>query len=48
MIAGGATIGALLISFERPQPFDLEQFDLLAAIAAEAAQATQRARVSPA
>jgi PAS domain S-box-containing protein len=46
LIAGGATIGALLVSFERPQPFDLEQFDLLTAIASEAAQATQRARVS--
>ncbi len=46
MIVGGATIGALLVSFERPQPFDVEQFDLLTAIASEAAQATQRARVS--
>jgi serine phosphatase RsbU (regulator of sigma subunit)/anti-sigma regulatory factor (Ser/Thr protein kinase) len=35
-----------LVSFERPQLFDLEQFDLLTAIAAEAAQATQRARVA--
>ena len=33
MIVGGATIGALLVSFERPQPFDVEQFDLLTAIA---------------
>ncbi len=46
MIVGGATIGALLVSFEGPQPFDVAQFDLLTDIASEAAQATQRARVS--
>jgi len=43
--AGGETVGALLIRFPRAQPFDLEQIDLLAAVASEAAQATQRARV---
>ena len=43
--AGGETIGALLMRFSEPQPFDLEQVDLLAGVAGEAAQATQRARV---
>jgi serine/threonine-protein kinase RsbW len=43
--AGGETLGALLVRFAEPQRFDLEQIDLLAAVASEAAQATQRARV---
>ena len=43
--AGGETLGALLVRFAEPQPFNLEQIDLLAAVASEAAQATQRARV---
>jgi GAF domain-containing protein/PAS domain-containing protein/anti-sigma regulatory factor (Ser/Thr protein kinase) len=43
--AGGEILGALLVRFAQPQAFDLEQIDLLAAVASEAAQATQRARV---
>ena len=45
MLAGGSALGALVVSFERSQPFDLEQIDLLAAIVSEAAQAITRARV---
>ncbi len=45
MLAAGATLGALVVSFERSQPFDLEQIDLLAAVVSEAAEAITRARV---
>ncbi len=45
LLAGGATLGALIVRFATPQAFDLEQIDLLAAIASEAAQAIARARV---
>ena len=45
MLTGGATLGALIVRFATPQRFDLEQIDLLAAVASEAAQAIARARV---
>jgi PAS domain S-box-containing protein len=45
LLTGGATLGALIVSFASPQRFDLEQIDLLAAVASEAAQAIARARV---
>jgi serine/threonine-protein kinase RsbW len=42
----GGVLGVLLLSFEQPRTFDLEQVDTLAAIASEAAQAIHRARVT--
>jgi len=45
LVTGGQTVGAVVVSFAEPQAFDLEQIDLLAAVASEAAQAIERARV---
>jgi len=45
LLTDGQTVGAVVVSFTEPQSFDLEQIDLLAAVASEAAQAVRRARV---
>jgi serine/threonine-protein kinase RsbW len=46
MVDRGDTVGALVLGFDQARAFDPEQIDMLAEIAAEAAQATHRARVT--
>lgn len=46
MLVRGRALGALILSFEQPRPFEVDDVDMLGAIASEAAQATQRARVT--
>jgi serine/threonine-protein kinase RsbW len=46
MLVRGQAIGAVLLSFDEPRRFEPEDVELLQAVAAEAAEATQRARVS--
>jgi serine/threonine-protein kinase RsbW len=46
MIVRGSAIGAVVLSFAQARRFEREDIDMLEEIAAEAAQATQRARVT--